>query len=607
MAFLKTDDLRQMGRNIRRLLVNDWRERRRHVVRLVGLSLLISLLPFVQSGSLALLLNVVTDPVMRADTFKIVGAIVLTLAGSFLPEFIYAFKGFCDKRYWLSMQTDYETLFHRKKAEIDLAAYEDPQFLNLLHKFEDQWIYPLIRLTEAQYQNIQNIVGVAVAASILAWHDWRMLVLVLLSSIPAFIVEMRYGHGFWGIYDAAVTDRRRYQNYKSYFGRISDLLEIRLFQSAGLLLDRMHALTVKFLGEQAVLEKRKLVWQIAAVTAAALGVGIATLLIVRSAIAGQILVGTMAFLLYAIRDFRNACSGFLLNLSAQYRDSLFVTNGFAVLDVGPRLPRIAHPQSLDTSKSPLIEFQNVSFSYPGAVEPVLHDISLRIEPNERLGLVGINGAGKTTLVKLLCRMYDPTEGRILINGIDLKEVDLEQWWHMIAVLFQDYAHFKMSAKEVIGMGRVSDVEPSQTSAEHAAKQAGAHEFIETWEKGYEQMIGRDFEGEELSKGQLQKISLARVFYREPKLMILDEPTASIDAEAERKMFDQLEASSRDKTVLLISHRFSTLRNADRICVISGGTITELGSHDDLMKNDGDYARLFRMQAEGYKESSESLQ
>ena len=601
MALLNTQQLGDMGRNVRRILRNDWRERRKFALRLILLSVGISLLPFVQSGSLALLINTVTDPLLRADVTRVFAVTALMLAGSFLPEFIYALQGYTQKRHWLAMQIDYETVFHRKKSQIDLAAYEDPKFLNLLQKFEEQWIYPILRLTDAQYVNIQNVIEVVVAAGILVWYDWRLLLLVLVASVPAFIVEMRYGYGFWGIYDAKAEERRRYESYKHHFERITDLIELRLFQSAGFFLRRMRDLTSRFLGEQAKLERKKLAWQMLAVLVATLGVGLAVFLIVRSAITGEILVGTMAFLLYAIRDFRNACSGFLLNVGAQYRDSLFVSDGFAVLDTGPRLPRPATPLELDAHKTPVIEFDRVSFAYPGSAKPVLKDITLRIAPGERLGLVGINGAGKTTLVKLLCRIYDPTEGRILIDGKDLREVDPEQWWSMIAVLFQDYANFKMSAKEVIALGRASEEAPLPERIEQAALQAGASEFIDTWDKKYEQMIGREFDGLELSKGQLQKLSLSRVFYRDPKMMILDEPTASVDAEAERKIFEQLEKASRAMTILLISHRFSTLRNADRICVIIDGSIAELGSHEQLMQRGGEYARLFKMQAEGYSE------
>lgn len=600
MLMPKRTALQEMGRNILRLATADWRDRKWRVIPQIIVSLLISVLPFVQSGTLALLINTVTNPA-NAEAAWIALVVFLAIAGSFLPEYVYALKGYVDKRHWLAMQTDYEIAFHRKKAQIDVCMYEDPKFLNLLQKLEEEWIYPLLRLTDAQYLNIQNIIEVIVASAILITLDPWLLVLVIGASLPTFIVEAKYGYGMWGIYDANAPERRRYESYRHYFSRNTDLLEIRLFQSANFFLNRMKEMFTGFLSQQAKLERRKLGWQMLAVSIAAAGVGLAVFLIVNKALTGAIQVGTMAFLLYAIRDLRNACSGFLLSLGGQYKDSLIATDSFKILDAGPRLPVALHPRNLMLDGPPLIELQNVSFSYPGTDRMILKDVSLKIEPGERLGLVGINGAGKTTLVKLLCRIYDPTSGRVLINGVDIRDADVETWWNAIAVLFQDYANFKMNAKDVIAMGRASESGADAPLARLAAEQSGASEFIEEWKEGYEQMIGRDFDGLELSKGQLQKIALARVFYRKPKLMILDEPTASIDAEAERKIFEQLENLPRDASSILISHRFSTLRNADRICILKDGTVSELGTHEELMKNGGEYARLFRLQADGYKE------
>jgi len=215
--------------------------------------------------------------------------------------------------------------------------------------------------------------------------------------------------------------------------------------------------------------------------------------------------------------------------------------------------------------------------------------------------VGINGAGKTTLVKLLCRIYDPTEGQILVDGRDLKELDIDSWLHAIGVLFQDYSAYQMKVSEAIALGR-SDEPVDMDRVKWAAQGSEAAEFIDEWEDGYDQMLGKQFEGGiDPSKGQLQKLALARALYRNPAILVLDEPTASVDAESEAKIFARLEALPKDKTVILISHRFSTVRTADKILVLKDGAVHELGSHAELMEKDGTYAKLFRLQAKGYGE------
>ncbi|HWT82638.1 MAG TPA: ABC transporter ATP-binding protein, partial [Candidatus Methylomirabilis sp.] len=296
-------------------------------------------------------------------------------------------------------------------------------------------------------------------------------------------------------------------------------------------------------------------------------------------------------------------SGFFLSLGHQYEYSLFATNLFEVMDTPPAIPRLGNARVLSAAAAPEIVLDNVSFAYPGTDNLILKNVSLTIPSGAKVALVGVNGSGKTTFVKLICRIYDPTEGRILVNGYDLRDLNLDSWHHQMSVLFQDYANYHFLVKEVIAMGRrngsrVADMD----KVRQAARQSGAEGFIAEWARQYEQMVGREFpDGIDPSKGQLQKLALARSFYRDPRLLILDEPTASIDAEAEARIFEELEALPRDKTVILVSHRFSTVRKADRICVFKDGIVEEQGSHDDLMRLGKIYARLFRIQAAGYQE------
>ncbi|HLC70313.1 MAG TPA: ABC transporter ATP-binding protein, partial [Patescibacteria group bacterium] len=311
-------------------------------------------------------------------------------------------------------------------------------------------------------------------------------------------------------------------------------------------------------------------------------------------------VGTLTFFLASITDFRLSLSGLFQNLGQQYQDGLFVNDVFTLLDTKPVIQIPPKAIQLDQKKTPTIIFDNVSFAYPGAEVLSLKNISLTIVPGEKLAFVGANGAGKTTLVKLLCRFYDPTEGRILIDGYDLKNIDLESWYFHLGALFQDYQNYRFLVKEAIAFGRTGE-KPSFEKVQLSARTAEADVFIEKWEQQYEQQLGKDFTGGvEPSIGQWQKLALARAFYREPRVLILDEPTSSIDAEAESKIFEKLEKLPKDRTVILISHRFSTVRQANRIAVIEGGELKELGTHQELLKENKTYARLFKMQAKGYQ-------
>jgi ATP-binding cassette subfamily B protein len=366
------------------------------------------------------------------------------------------------------------------------------------------------------------------------------------------------------------------------------------------LLKRYQALYWKFYAEDRAIAVRR--------TVASVGWGLLSTFsyyasyawIVWRAVGGVISLGDMTMYLTIFRQAQTTFRSLFDGITNLYENSLFLDNLFTFLEMQPE---IDVPSASKPAPSPIregFEFRHVSFRYPDTQAWVLRDVNLHIRPGERIALVGLNGAGKTTLVKLLTRLYDPTEGQVLLDGIDLREYDLHSLQQRIGVIFQDFVQYSLTARENVGFGQVTALGDNERVVE-AARKGGAHPIIADLPDGYETALGRRWqEGQELSVGQWQKVALSRAFMRDAEILVLDEPTASLDAEAEYEIFQRFGELTAGRIAVLISHRFSTVRMADRIVVLEDGRITELGSHQELIALGGTYARLFNLQAEGYQ-------
>lgn len=593
---------REMFRNSGRLTKIIWKEKRGIIIASFFVFAIISTAPFLQSGLNGLLINELVKIAGNGNmSLNLIIIIIAVVSASFVLSAMFKIQEYVSRIFYFLLEEKITLLVLKKKGEIDIASHENPKQNDLLNKIKEHGVWRTQNFAHRQYYILQNIIEVIIASGILIFFKWWIFLILIIGTLPEFIIELKYGEHIWNIHTARAEIRRKYWELESHFNFISSITELKLFQNTFYFVNQIKELLVNFLNEQKNTEKKKILNQLWSVSLSQIAVAFAMVFFIFQIIQGNILIGTFVFIFTSVANLRTSLSGLFDNLGRQYQDGLFVTDVFKFLYIPPAIKKPEKGIILNPLKTPEIIFENISFKYPDTGKFVLKNFSLKIEAGEKLALIGVNGAGKTTLIKLLCRFYDPTEGKILINEHDLKEIDLESWYTMLGAIFQDYSHYHFIVRDAIAIGKTG-VEQKIKKVKDAAKASEADIFIEEWEKAYDQMLGKEWsEGIEPSIGQWQKLALARAFYRDPKILILDEPTSSIDAEAETKIFEKLEALPKDRTVILISHRFSTTRHADKIAVIAYGTLKEYGSHEDLIiKKNGIYARLFNLQAKGYK-------
>ena len=488
----------------------------------------------------------------------------------------------------------------RKALSLELAFFEHPDYYDRLQNARREGSYKPVELINDTFQIVQNtITMISFAALFFRFSPW-LVVILFATSVPAFIAETRFSEqGF-----RLLTRRAPESRQINYLGRLltedSAAKEIKLFNLGETLLDRCLTLFDKFFKEDKSLAAKRAVVGFSLGLIATAGFYGSYAWIVWHTVQGNISLGDMTLYLSIFRQGQSTFQSILSAVGSIYENNLFMANYFDFLAIEPQMKVSARREKLPTPLSHGIEFRDVGFRYPESDDWALRGINLSIRPGEKIALVGHNGAGKTTVIKLLSRLYDPTEGAILIDGIDIREVDPLDLRQKIGVIFQDFVRYHLPVTENIGFGQIDGVHRMDRIVESARK-SGAHAIIENLPEGYQTVLGRWFHGgHELSTGQWQRIALARAFMREAEILVLDEPTASLDAQTEYEIFRHFQELTEGKMAILISHRFSTVRMADRIVVIQGGRIAEAGSHQELLRREGTYARLFSMQAEGYR-------
>jgi len=486
-----------------------------------------------------------------------------------------------------------------KALTLELTHFEDSEFYDKLTQERREASSRPLSLVTRTFGLVQNMISLtSYAVLLVTFSPWAVVILVG-AGLPSFFAEAKFSGDAFRLFRWRSPDTRMQMYLETVIAREDGVKEVKLFQLGPRLLQRYRDIFRKLFVEDRRLTLRRDTWGFVLgllSTAALYG---AYAWIVVTTIAGAITLGAMTMYLLLFRQGQSAVAAILTAISGMYEDNLYLSNLYDYLEqpVPTRRGEAVHGPHPEHG----LEFRNVSFVYPGASDKALNNISLEVRPGESLALVGENGSGKTTLIKLLTRLYDPTEGQILLDGLDLQEWDVEALRQRVGVIFQDFGRYQFSVGENIGAGDVRYIDDVRRWQEAAATGMAAP-FIEDMRDGYKTQLGRWFKGgRELSGGQWQKIALSRAFMRsDADILVLDEPTAAMDASSEAAVFEHFRRASGDKMIILISHRFSTVRAAAQIIVIHHGEVIERGDHDSLIAEDGQYAHLFNLQARGYK-------
>jgi len=490
-------------------------------------------------------------------------------------------------------------ILHAKSVEVDLAFYEDPKYYDTLHRAQQAAPTRPMSIVNGLAGTARSCVTLLAMGGLLVSLSPLVSLVLFVAAAPGLFTRLHFSKKVYAWQKARTEMQRKVWYYHWTLTDIVHAKELRLFGLGNLFRERYRKLRDTLRTERLSLSGRR---TLADAAAQGLGAGViysTFAFIAWKAISGAITIGGMVMYFQAFQRGLGALQGILAGLAGLYEDNLFLSNVDEFMDIQPQLTDPADPVPVPAPLEKGIRFRDVHFTYPSSEKAVLRGVDLEILPGQVVALVGENGSGKTTLVKLLCRLYDPSAGTVELDGTDLRRFKTADLRRRIAVIFQDFAHYFLPVKENIWMGAV-DREPATGEVTAAAERAGADPAIRKLPRGYDTTLGNWFEdGQELSIGEWQKVALARAFFRDSEVVVLDEPTSSLDATSEQEVYQAFRKMAEGRTVLLISHRFSTVKMADRIYVLKDGVVAESGTHEELLDRDNHYARMFKAQAGAY--------
>ena len=484
-------------------------------------------------------------------------------------------------------------------SRLDLTTYENPVFYDRLERARVQ-ATDRLGMIQQMGRLIQQVITTLTFTAVLAWASPWLVLLLALGVLPSFLGETHFAFLGYAKNFRQTPAKRQMDYLRQVAGSREGAKEVKLFGLYKFFTNKFETLAHQIYLEDVALSRSKLIVGGMLGVIGTLGYYSAYIYVIWRTLGGDYNIGKFTFLTTSIQQASSNLQQVFSTVSGIADQALFLTDLIAFFEMEPTVQSKPDGKKMPVPIRHGFEFRNVSFTYPGTERTVLHNFNFTLSPGERIALIGENGQGKTTVVKLITRLYDPTEGEILLDGVDLRDYALDDLHRHIGVIFQDFMRFEMTARENIAVGRV-DQPHSDSDLEDAAHKSLADDVIGKLSGGYDQMLGRRFEGGvELSGGEWQKIALARAYLRDAQLLILDEPTAALDARSELEVFERFAELTLGKMALLISHRFSTVRMADRIVVLSGGRLIEEGNHEQLMRAGGLYSEMFEMQAASYR-------
>ena len=581
-----------------------WETNRKLFLLIIALNIFMGSVVYLQFTSFSSIVDeIILIQQGRADYSPLVRSSVI-LAFSFLvPTVVSNLLSFSRIKFRLQQGVQLEMYKIEKQGGLDIGTIESSAYQTLLRGAQEWGSSSVLNLQDFIFTSSSSFAGILTSMGILwALNPWLVLFAVL-AALPVYFFYKKYSMEVFRIRHLSIDDHRVIGNRISHFEELQKAVDVILLKLKSWLKEQIRDRKVSFNKKIADAEKKKAVSYALLSLWYLLFLFAAIALMTQQALAGSMAVGGLLLAFNTYTRFYQTVNGYVESVSFTEEAARYAARWFELFDLKPKIRSKSGAVRMEFNEAPLIEFRDVSFRYPGddhGNPVVLENISFAIRPGEKAAIVGVNGAGKTTLIKLLCRIYDPTSGAIFINGTDLRDIHLDDWQAALGILFQDFPVYNLTIRESIGIGRIHQQPYDEDRLKQAAIFSGADEFI----TNYDQLIWKEFRGGiDLSKGQHQRLAVARMFYRNAVVTILDEPTASIDAVTEEKIFTSLERNMKGKTVVLITHRFSTVKNADKILMMEQGRIIEQGRHSDLIKLDGKYAALYTMQAKRYLESN----